>query len=106
LRLSKEPVDSALHRLNENQMGIRASDRKNKSRQAGAAAHVADPARSEQGSDESAIKNVTGPQAGEFEGANQPEFFAVLGQITGVAASELKPNTKDRAGFCRLDLES
>ena len=87
-RLGDQPVDPALHGLDQDELDVRAGDREDQTGKARAAADVADEPGAKQGSDQHAVQDVPastagGVRAGPMRPSSSPRRARSRGVLTG-----------------------
>ena len=100
-----EPGHTSFHWLDEHELHVRTSDRKHNARQASARTDIANSTRTQQGRGNHTVQNVARPQAGEFEGTNEPAFLTLRGKIGGKLARAIDRVTEECRGDRRLELQ-
>lgn len=85
-----EPRDPSLHRLDQNELNIRASDREYQTRESGAATDITDNSGPQKWSDDGAVQDVSRPDTRQLERADQSTLFALVDEICRERASDIK----------------
>ena len=100
-----EPRHPPLHRLDQNELNVRASDRENQPRESGAAADITDNSRPQQWGDDGAVQNVSRPDTRKLERADQSTLFALVDEICCERASDIESLAEQNGCDRRLGLD-
>lgn len=95
LGLRAQPLGTTLHRLDQHEVNVGASDREHKSRQPCTAADIGNPRPvAQQGRNEAGVDHVTRPQPCGLQRADQAEFLTELGEVTSESTREIESITE------------
>jgi hypothetical protein len=103
--LLRKPGDPPLHRLDENEIDIRASDRQHETRKTCPATDVTDQARPEERGDDRAVQDMAGPEAGELKWPDEPAFLALRRKVLRERASNIQLLSEENRSSRGLGLE-
>ena len=98
LGLLGEPGDAALHRLDQDEVDLRAGDREHQAGEASAASDVADAAGTEQGSDDRGVQDVARPQPRQLEWADQAAFLTLRSEVRSERARDIQAVAEQGGG--------
>ena len=104
--LAFEPRDPTLHRLDERERDIRSHDGEHEAGKSCAGADITDAAGTQERSDQGAVQDVSGPQAGELERPDETQFLAVARERLGELTALLEVRPEDLGGRGGLGFES
>ena len=101
-----QPRHAPFHRLDQDPLDIRTSDREHQARKTGTGPHVGNATTGrEQGSGDRRVEDVPVPQPRRFKWTDQAALLAVRRQRGGETARQIQPVTEHNGSGCRLGLD-